>query len=436
MKSEKRRLTPWTALVFAGLAIWVLDLILMGWRLWLWACFVWWWDCFVFLVGWSIGIVFHELGHLTFAAIGSIPVYQIRIGAGPLLWRSRFGDTWLELRVLPLSGGAVQPYPVVKKYHRFWRALFLLGGVLGNLAVICFMYGLQAIGAAGKVNDIFTPIGLLQALTNADAEDLPNIFTFILSDIFTIIILVQVLIIIFSLIPFSNRWFGTTDGMRLLMLRSRTYAPALAELRKRYNAFLGGNGRADTPFTITPASSRLWFHGSRFLTDRDARPEAREGVLRELQRGKLSREEQIWALDALITDGIISGDPAVRPFLDAWSQQALALGPDRPTLQGSRGAVLVELGRYAEGKALLAPLAAPDQPVSFDSFMNCAFLARAEHGLGNEAAARQLADAARAMVKTAISGETKTQDMIAEMLVRLHSEIPPAGATPIGQFAQ
>jgi fatty acid desaturase len=98
MKSEKRRLTPWTALVFAGLAIWVLDLILMGWRLWLW-----FW--FEFLVGYSIGIVFHELGHLTFAAIGSIPVYQIRIGAGPLLWRSRFGDTWLELRVLPLSGG-------------------------------------------------------------------------------------------------------------------------------------------------------------------------------------------------------------------------------------------------------------------------------------------------------------------------------------------
>jgi hypothetical protein len=425
MKSEKRRLTPWTALVFAGLAIWVLDLILMGWRLWLWACFVWWWDCFVFLVGWSIGIVFHELGHLTFAAIGSIPVYQIRIGAGPLLLRSRFGDTWLELRVRPFSG-AVQPYPGV--YHRFWWALFLLGGVLGNLALICFMHGLQAIGAAGKVNDIF--IGLLQVLTDEnDAEDLPYIFTFIM--------LPQVLMIILSLVPLSNRWFGTTDGMQLLrMLRSRTHAPAVAEFRKRYNAFLGGNGEADTPFTMTAASSRLWFHGSRFLTDRDARPEAREGVLRELQRGKLTREEQIWALDALITDGIISGDPAVRPFLDAWSQQALALGPDRRTLQGSRGAVLVELGRYAEGKALLAPLAAPDQPVSFDSFMNRAFLARAEHGLGNEAVARQLADAARAMVKTAISGETKTQDMIAEMLVRLHGEIPPAGATPIGQFAQ
>jgi hypothetical protein len=58
--------------------------------------------------------------------------------------------------------------------------------------------------------------------------------------------------------------------------------------------------------------------------------------------------------------------------------------------------------------------------------MSRAFLALAEHGLGNEAAARQFADAARAMRKTNTSGETKTRDMVAEMLMRLDSEIPPA----------
>jgi hypothetical protein len=34
----------------------------------------------------------------------------------------------------------------------------------------------------------------------------------------------------------------------------------------------------------------------------------------------------------------------------------LRLGPDIATLRGSRGAVLVELGRYHEGKALLVSL--------------------------------------------------------------------------------
>src|SRR5262249_37610222 len=49
-------------------------------------------------VGFAIGFVCHELGHVLFAAIGSIPIRLIQIGLGPLLWRSRFGETWLELR--------------------------------------------------------------------------------------------------------------------------------------------------------------------------------------------------------------------------------------------------------------------------------------------------------------------------------------------------
>jgi hypothetical protein len=94
---------------------------------------------------------------------------------------------------------------------------------------------------------------------------------------------------------------------------------------------------------------------------------------------------------------------------------------DRPTLQGTRGAALVELGRHDEGKALLTPLAAPDQATSFDSFMSRGFLALAEHGLGNDAAARQLADAARATAEAAGISATG-------LLARLGREIPPVNA--------
>lgn len=41
------------------------------------------------LAGLATGIVFHELGHLAFAVIGSISVYRIYVGGGPQLWRSR-----------------------------------------------------------------------------------------------------------------------------------------------------------------------------------------------------------------------------------------------------------------------------------------------------------------------------------------------------------
>lgn len=173
---------------------------------------------------------------------------------------------------------------------------------------------------------------------------------------------------------------------------------------------------------MTAASSRLLYHVMRLMNGKDVYPDARDGVLRELHRGDLSREEKILALDALVTSGIVSGAPAAHADLDVWSQQALALGPDLPTLRGSRGAVLVELGRCEEGKALLAPLASPGWPPSIDSFMSRAFLALAEHRLGNAAAARQFADAAHA---TAVKIANKSPHLTA-MLARIDSEIPPA----------
>src|SRR5262245_48204095 len=75
--------------------------------------------------GIAIGVVIHEMGHVAFATIGSIPLYRIVIGAGPLLYCRRFGETWLEVRAWPLSGRVV-PYPVMN-YCWNWWALFLLG---------------------------------------------------------------------------------------------------------------------------------------------------------------------------------------------------------------------------------------------------------------------------------------------------------------------
>jgi predicted Zn-dependent protease len=126
---------------------------------------------------------------------------------------------------------------------------------------------------------------------------------------------------------------------------------------------------------------------------------------------------QISAAGSLVTDGLISGDPAIRDHLDEWSLHALSLGPESPTLLGSRGAVLVELGRYEAGKALLEPLVAADQGESFDSLMSQAFLARAERALGDREAARRLANAARRT-----SNALQATPRITAMLSRLEAE--------------
>jgi len=348
-----------------------------------------------FVVGCAIGIACHELGHLLCAAIGSIPIRLMVVGDGPLLWRGRFGETWLELRLLPFGGG-VAPYPVVN--YRWYRwALVISGGVLGNVAVICLVAALHAVGAAPKqAGEVLGPI-----------------------------VFAQLFGIVGNLLPFYANEGGTrrpSDGLQLLQLlwQSRDYP---AEVRAAYARLLRQYTNGSLQPTMTLASARVLYHMSRTdrTTDEEARREFREALLRELERGHLAREERILALDALVTDGLISGDPAIRANLDEWSQEALELGPELPPLLDSRGAVLVELGRYEEGKALLAPIVAAKQSEPFASFMNQAFLARAERALGDEAAARQFANGARTIAEA--NPATPSWEMELAMLARLETEM-------------
>jgi hypothetical protein len=86
----------------------------------------------------------------------------------------------------------------------------------------------------------------------------------------------------------------------------------------------------------------------------------------------------------------------------------LRLGPKVKTLIASRGAVLIELGRYHEGKALLETVAFAEAATLADSLLNRIFLARAEHALGNAAAAGRLLAEARAIARSSFRGPART----------------------------
>src|SRR5262249_4977220 len=100
------RLTPRTVFVLCVAVLVICELVARDHGLF-WPRLVIW-----FVVGCAIGAACHELGHLLCAAIGSIPIRSIVVGDGPLLWRRRFGETWLELRSLPFLG-RVEPYSAV-----------------------------------------------------------------------------------------------------------------------------------------------------------------------------------------------------------------------------------------------------------------------------------------------------------------------------------
>src|SRR5580704_17273406 len=349
-------------------------------------------------LGLVAGIACHEFGHMLCALLLSLPIRLISIGVGPLLWRSRIGETQCELHAIP-SGGCVQCYP--QPLVRNVSTLFILfGGVLGNAALI----------------------GVVAAVSKAGV--LPNAW----GDYLGAIVFVQFLLVVQNLVPFWTTVNGVqigSDGLRFLQIvlgpwRGPTQAGLIyAAILDRY----GGANRAQP----RRACARLIYQMLRSdqWNNAEARRDFQDALQRELGRGALSREENIVALDALVTSGLIYRDPPLRAHLDAWSQQALRLGPDIATLRGSRGAVLVQLGRYEEGKVLLVPLVGTQPGKSFDAFMVSVFLARAEHALGNVAAARALAAAARENVD-AVGGIPEA----AFMLSRLDAELAAASEQP------
>jgi peptidase M50-like protein len=346
---------------------------------------VWW-----FVLGTLMGLVVHEAGHFVCALLTGMPVRLVSIGMGPRLLQLRFGETRFEFYLLPLRGFvSVYPALVVRKVPLL---VFTLGGVLGNLAVIGCVAGLAAAGA----------------VPDSAVDPLPAIA------------FAQVCIIVGVLLPhrvIADGVEAPSDGLRLWhVLWMPRGGPSDAGLAYR-NMLAPYAGPGGVQPAISAASPRILHQILRRdkLEDGAALQDYREALERELATG-LSREEELLALDALITNGLISGDPAFRTRLDAWSRRAIELAPDAPTLLGSRGAVLVELGRHEEGQAMLSKVAAAE--ASFDALMTQLYLARAEHALGNAAVARALAEAAR---KTAAS--YPQTPVVTVLLPRLEAEL-------------
>jgi hypothetical protein len=315
-----------------------------------------------------IAIAVHEGGHLVCGLAAGIPMRQVTVGTGPRLFRGRFGELWFELRLLPLLG-LVNPYPSVT-IRRARLAIMLLGGVLANAATIV----------------------LIAVITNGVA------LTAAADEAIAAIVFMQGWLMVVNLLPFTvKRRDGRigTDGLQLLqVLRAKPGAPTATATAYAQMIATYAHGGAAPPFT--PASPRLMyqlFRVDRWTNARAAR-EFVEAMLREIGRGTLLPAEEALVIDTLLTHVFVCGDASLRPRLDALTLRALQLVP-HDTLSGSRGAALVEIGRYAEGKAVLEALIARSGLAPFDIFMTEVHLARAEHGLGNREAGACWAAAAR-----------------------------------------
>ena len=326
-----------------------------------------------FIVGLAIGILFHEAGHAVCGICTGHAIRRVVIGGGPLVLRVHFRGAKLELRPLPLGGHVIFRPP--GRVRKLAAALVFVGGILGNLAFIAIIAALASVGAVTR--DARAPL--------------------------TTIVVAQFVLVAVSLLPYRLK-VGylrlNSDGLGLLTL----LLPRLERIETaRIYASLVNRYRDPKRVQCSPsaASLRIVHQINRIdgWWDPATRHDIHRVLLSELARGDLPREEEMLVLDTLLTLGLVCGDPELRPFLDEWSLRALELGPEIPTLIGSRGGVLVELGHFEAGRSMLSPLLSAKHGGSadaiFDSLLTQYFLSRAEHGLGDVVAAQAHASDAR-----------------------------------------
>jgi Peptidase family M50 len=96
-----------------------------------------------------IGVIVHEAGHALCASLVRVPVQRYVVGQGPLTFRHRINGVMVECRAIPL-GGAI--YCDTSNASRRELAFVLIGGVLGNVALILLVAGLAGLGVVSESN--------------------------------------------------------------------------------------------------------------------------------------------------------------------------------------------------------------------------------------------------------------------------------------------
>jgi hypothetical protein len=334
------------------------------------------------MLSYFVGVVVHELGHAACGRMVGIPIALVSIGDGPRLFQFKVRNTAFAVNAYPMCGFCK---PSENWTNRGWRSVFFgLGGVIGNLALIV-------------------------ALLAADASDLLPDGSW---SVIGLMIFVQCWLIAFSIVPMrgqdAKHLSHANDGYLIwAMLRGQMTVSAtfMEQAMARYRKA----GAAPDP-----------------LTDAAVRRDCHAQIIAELDRGRLSATEEMAVLDGLINEWFQSGDAELTGRVEHWSERLIALGPGIDTVKGTRGGVLVSLGRHSEGQALLLPLHARLKTTDFDRIMTEVLLARATLGLGQRSHARLWINAAK--VTSAAAGYTDGQLAI---VAKVEAEIAAAEAARV-----
>lgn len=315
-------------------------------------------------------LALHELGHVLAARLLGFRVYSVTLGQGPLLFARRWGRADLMLRALPLGGyteaGATGPRLLMPR-----AALFVAAGPLANALALGWLASRWSGGLLEQLSGGLAPVSLLLA-TNA----------------------VSLLLSLLPSWPQSRADRHLADGPTLLeALRGRAdwarqrlaagwYLAALdahcSQPPERADEVLA---QARARFADDPRLRRL---AGEMAMSREDWPAA-SACFGELLASDEVGEARWW--DALSLARSLAYEQRDLAQAEALTAEVAAAMPWDPLVQGTRGLVLVAVGRDAEGADLLDRAAggalAPAWRAEFGAWQ-----ARALARLGREAEAQ------------------------------------------------
>ncbi len=341
-------------------------------------------NLFILQVLMILCILPHEWGHAWAAKSARWCVYRIYIGFGKALFTRKVFGFATEFRPVPL-GGLVIAAP--RSAHRFWAYYFafVLAGPLTTGAMM--VVGLLLVGFDRLHDFSALSTGLVPA----------QLFVY-----------ANALLLVESLWPRSMPTpLGKLSSDGKLLLQSLRFGKEKAEEFHAFGFVLEGlthrerreyrearscfeKGLVEYPNNI----HLLNWHANNLLDLREFSL-ARECYLRLLA----PTEKQAGVMKAIMLNNIayvdaVLGKPELLQEADRYSAAAMADMSWMPAIKGTRGTVLVELGKIEEGIELLRE-AMQGHAEAHGKAQNACFLAMAEAKWGDFAQSRKYLDEAR-----------------------------------------
>jgi tetratricopeptide (TPR) repeat protein len=314
----------------------------------------------------------HELGHFVCAKLVGLSPQLMRVGSGFSIFRKNFFGAKLELCMLPYGGLTYAYYPDTN-WSKFedlkpQMIIYIIGGCIANSILL----------ACSIMLLIYTGFPLCLYF-----------------------VWIEVLMMLNVIIPNDASLYGMklpSDGKRIFFILTRNYQRFFfADHQKEISRIAGDRGEPQTLFKNDIRTLELFVKAETELNHRHF--DKAISILNQLLNAENASDvEKAYILNLLASIAINHGQKQYLAQADGWSQEAMKFAGYSKTTQGTRGMILIELGRYEEGKQILLPLTGPGND-PYDIAISSYYLAKADHCLGNGEQAQRWLNQAKQVSK-------------------------------------